>query len=170
MAQTVEVPADLQVSMISKIFEFDRAFSDRVGEEVIVGITHQKLHRPSVLAGDELLDSSRQDLPEMQGIPVRVVMIDAETLEELEDGLRHEGVDILYVTPLRSVAPGSISELAGRMGVATMTAVGGYADDGIGIGIAPRGGRLEITVNVEACETAGVEFSSQLLKLARVIP
>ena len=169
MAQTIDVPAELQVSMLSKIFEFDRAFSDRVGEEVVVGITRQRRHRPSVLSGVALLDSSRRALHDMQGIPVRVVMIETESLQELEDALRREGVDILLVTPLRVIAPESVSKVAGGMGIATVTAVSGYADDGIDIGIAAKGNRLEIAVNLEACKAAGVDFSSQLLDLARVI-
>lgn len=169
VAQNVDVPADLQVSMLSKIFQFDRAFKDRVGNEVVVGITHQRLHRPSVLSGNELLDTSHRSLKYMQGIPVRIVRIEASTFSELEDALQREAVDILFVTPLRSIAPGSIGEMAGGMGIATVTAVTGYADDGIGIGLATRGDRLEIVVNKEACEAAGVEFSSQLLKLARVV-
>ena len=50
-----------------------------------------------------------------------------------------------------------------------MTGVARYLDDGIGLGVGLRGGRLRILVNLDACRFEGADLSAEVLKLAELI-
>ena len=54
-AQDASLPAQLQVSFFTRILSFDQALSQRVEEEVVVGVLFQERYRTSFLVKDELL-------------------------------------------------------------------------------------------------------------------
>ncbi len=169
-AQDMLVSADMQLSLFVRLLPFDRNFQERVGEEAVIGILYQRTVRASVNAKNSLLAAlDEQPIPSIGATPLRVKVIEYVGVQQLPLQLLTEGVDILYVTPLRSVSLDELETLCEELQIGTLTGVPQYVDDGVAVGIGTRGGRPEIVVNLRAARAQGFDFSSQLLRLARVL-
>jgi hypothetical protein len=152
------IPANVQIALLTKIWSFDRGLS-RPGT-VTVGIVYQRLHRQSFVEKEEIVKAGSAQ----PGI--RFVAID---LDAAEDGNRFQGLDVVYFTRLRAVELSEMLVETRRRRIRTVTAVPEYVPAGVGVGIAVERDRPQILINREACRAEGADFSSQLLKLAKVI-
>lgn len=169
-AQEMALPAETQWSLFDRILAFDRTFPERLEDGLVVGVLLQERYRASINARDEFIAASR-------AIPARVlfedrvrfVSLELTSPGELRRRLEEEGVDVLYLTPVRAQDISQISELSERLGIVTLTGVPEFVEEGIGIGLGLRGGRPEILVNLGVCRSAGMNLGSELLKLATVI-
>jgi len=169
-AQEMALPVETQWSLFDRILGFDRTFQERTRDELVMGVLLQEGNRTSRNARDEFLRASRS-VPSRTLRPerIRFVSLEATSALELRRRLEEEGVDLLYVTPLRAHDISRVSQVSEDLGVVTMTGVREYVEDGIGLGLGVRGGRPEILVNLEVCRRAGMDLSSELLKLATVL-
>jgi hypothetical protein len=95
------------------------------------------------------------------------VDLDAETMA---DAFREHKFTHAYVTPLRAVDVKLIAAVARSAHVTTMTGVTHYVTRGLAIGVALRGGRPRILVNLEASRLEGADLSSELLNLVEIVP
>lgn len=169
-AQEMGLPVESQWSLFDRILAFDRTFKDRTRDQLVVGVLFQEANRASRNARNDILEASLSVPSRMlRSETIRFVSLEASTAGELRRRLEQEGVDILYVTPLRAHDIAAVSQVSGDLGVVTMTGVREYVEDGIGLGLGMRGGRPEILVNLDVCRKAGMDLSSELLKLATVL-
>jgi hypothetical protein len=168
--QEMPLPVDVQLAMFDRILTYDKAFDERVGPEVVVGVLYQQNYRASRDAKDALLVAARERAtPTLSGVPVRFVPVLLNDERSLVGVIEAVGIDVLYVTPVRAVDVADLARVNGTRHVTTITGVPAYVESGIAVGLDLRGGKPEIVVNVETCEQSGVVFSSQLLQLARRI-
>lgn len=169
-AAETPLPADLQARLLVRIYSFDRSLSRAEDLELTVGVLVQKRHRASYDAGEEMLAALR-GLPasETGGRRLRVVAIEVETPDELDEAFASEGIEVLYVTPLRAFDLERLVAVARARRVRTLTAVPELLSRGLGVGLALREDRPEILINLEAALAEGADFSSQLLSHARVL-
>ena len=103
------------------------------------------------------------------GGPYDVVRIPWENRADAESQMRDRRVRILYVAPLRSTDVRSIGEMCRSLHVPTFSGVSSYVDEGLALGVARRGGKATIVINLTAARQSGCDFSSQLLHIAEVI-
>lgn len=166
--QDMTVPLDVQVQLMARIFSFDRAMAARVKEGLTVGILYQERFRTSVNTADEV-----EDLLAGAAWPadrtVEVVRIAWENRADAERALREHHISILYVAPLRSVNLQEVGEMCCTQRVPAFTGVPEYVHEGIPLGVARRGGKAAILVNLPAARRAGADLSSQVLHIAEVI-
>lgn len=169
-AQEMVVPVQTQWSLFDRILAFDRTFADRAEDELVVAIMYQARNRVSATAREEFLAAAR-------GTPgrildqelVRFVSFEPGSSESMRRRLEAEGVDVLYLTPMRAQNAARIAAAASELRVVTLSGVPEYVDDGVGIGLGSRGGRPEILVNLEVCRSVGMDLNSELLKLATLV-
>lgn len=164
------VPVNVQIPLILKIMTFDRHFNANPGNRVIIGIIYQSNVRSSVNIKDEFVrEITRSAAKDIRGTPVTCVPLDISGEMSLAESVRQEHVRLLYVTPLRSVSLQSILAVSRVYQIPTLSAVGEYVESGLSVGLVANGPRAQILINLPASREEGIEFSSQLLKLARVI-
>lgn len=163
------VPLEIQVPLFSKILSFDRNLKSRAGSEIVMGIVFQSKFRTSLNARIRFEQVVREiGIKEINGIRVTLVPLDIyET--GLEKALTEHQVDIVYITPLRAVDIKEISELCRKQKVLSLSGVPGYCNSGLIVGVGIKGGKPEIIVNLQKAKDIGVDFRSQLLKLARIV-
>lgn len=168
-AQRMAVPVEIQVPLFSKILTFVRNLETRVGEEIVLGIVFQSRFRTSLNAKVRFEDvMSLAGIRTIKNLPVRLVSIDIyET--ELDKALEENLVDIVYLTPLRAVDVKEIGRVCSNRKVLSMTGVPEYCSSGAIIGIASKGGKPEIIINLRKAEENSIELRSQLLKIAKII-
>ena len=169
-AQEIPVPVDLQYQLFLKILDFDRNLKARVGEEIVFGIAYQKTFRESADTKDELVKAIlRSSLKEINSLPIRYVLVELKGENDLADALAKEKINILYVTPLRAFDIKAFANVCQAKQIMTLTGVPSYMDLGISIGFEVKGQSPEIVINLQSAKAEGMDFSSRLLQLARVI-
>jgi len=169
-AQEMDVPVQIQMSVLSRMLEFDRNFKAHAGEEIVIGIIYQSRFRASDKAKSQVVEALQgTDLARIAGLPVRYVLIEVENARHFRRLVTDSGVDLLYVAPLRAFTVDSITAFSREAGVLTYTGVSQYVHSGIATGLGVEGGKPKILVNRNAAEQEGAEFSSELLKLAHLV-
>lgn len=169
-AVEMEVPIEIQFPLFLKILPFDRNLKTRFGDEIVLGIVYQEKFRKSFNVKTQLenfLENLREK--KIDDVPFRYVLINLSRLSEFKAMLAREQVDIVYITPLRAIAVETLVSHCRSMGITSLTGVPAYCELGIAISIGSKGGSPLIFINLPGARSEGADFSSRLLKLARVI-
>jgi hypothetical protein len=170
MAQEMDLPVDVQWSLLDKVLVWDRAFASRTEDGTVVGVLYQSGYRPSLLARDQVLAAAdRLEDGVLARSRITLVPLDASTPQALRAELTTNKVDLLYVAPLRAYDLRRASAAAAELGVVTFTGVREFMTQGMGIGAGLRGGRREVLVNLEAARAQGMDLDAQLLGSVTVI-
>jgi hypothetical protein len=168
-AQDINVPMDVQVPIIRKVFEFDRELVGRSGEAIRIAVLYQVGNRESLKAAEDVEDAIRSMGPAIvEGLPIEFELLAWSSARELESELDHREIDVLYVMPFRAVSIAVIARIARARGIRTASAVPSYVDDHLCVAVDLVGGRPQIVINRQASTAEGSAFSAQLLKLARL--
>jgi hypothetical protein len=165
--QEMPVPVDVQTALLPKILSFERTQRGRT--DLSVGILYQAQVRTSLVCANQVAELLPRSLRTGGGSPIHCVMIDVSSESDLPQRLAEEGVNLVYVTPMRSMDIGDLGRLLQARRLLSFTGVPSYVDAGVALGVDARENRPVILVNLTATRATGVEFSSQLLKLARIV-
>lgn len=169
LAQEIAVPIDIQYPLFLKILTFDRNLKARVGAEIVIGVVYQKKFRVSFLTCEEFVTAiNTSPIKKIEKLPVKYVLIDLDSTE-ISTALSNNAVDMLYVTPLRAVEIKQIVGICHDRHLTTLTGVVDYVEQGLGIGIGIKDKKPKIIINLPASKAEGLDFSSELLKLAKII-
>ncbi len=169
-AQEGTLPAELQAALIGKILTFDRKL-DRYGNDLVLGYLYQPGNRESEQLARDLSDATRS-LPAISrgGPRLRAVLLAYTDGMPLSATLRREGIDLLYVAPMRATNVRALVAEAAAAGVLTIS---GHPDPiraGVAVGLEERARRPAITSRLGQARRAGSDFDSRLLRLADVRP
>lgn len=164
--QEIQLPADLQLTLLSRVLAFDRN-SARFGSQVVIGVLYQAENRESVARFRDLTRSLPLLAGDSHGVVFRIegLLLQGSTLPPAA-----HRVDIVYLAPLRGVDASTLIREASASGVLTATGVRDYAASGAAIGLVERDHRPTISIGLTAARAAGSDFSSQLLRLADTQP
>jgi hypothetical protein len=169
-AQEMTIPADLQYDLLIKVLTFDRNLRSRVGTEIVIGIAYQTAVRESIVAKDALLDAIRTSgASPWNDLPVRAVVIELGDPNDLAEIFGREGIDVLYIAPLRAFDVRAIIPVCNAKRVLSFTGVPEYIAAGVSVGFDIKEDRPEILVNLASARLAGADFSSKLLRLVRLV-
>ena len=167
--QEMEVPVNVQYPIFLKILSFDRALSERVDGAIVLGIVFQGKNRESLNAKNKFVNSIKNSsIKNINKIPIRHVEIDIEKVD-LNKSVTENKVNILYMTPLRAVNAESVYSFSRTKKIVTLTGVPKYVESGFAVGLELKKGKPSILINLLAAKAEGIDFSSRLLKLARVL-
>lgn len=162
------IPVDIQWALFTKILQFDRNLPERVGDEIVIGIVFQERYRNSLTVKNNLLQAASSDSL-IRNIGVRYVPIKLSPGVDFKSVIMDGDIDVLYITPLRAFDLKIITDVSRAEDLLTLTGVPEYVAKGITVGIGQRANKPLIIINKEAAKAEGVDFSSRLLKLAKVI-
>ncbi|MBM4166165.1 MAG: DUF4154 domain-containing protein [Ignavibacteria bacterium] len=168
-SQDIAVPVELQVSLFTKIVSFDRKFHERAGKEMVIGVVYQNTFRNSLVVKEQFC-SLLENISEgkISGILFRYVPIDFSEKSNLLQTVESESIDVLYICPLRTVELASIITVSQTHHALTFTGVPEYVERGISTGVGLKGNKPQILINLPASKAEGIEYTSQLLKLAKI--
>ncbi len=169
ISQRMEVPVEVQVPIFFKILTFDRNLEKRSGKKLTIGIVHQSGYKESLNAKNKFIETlNKTSIKKVKDIPVSLVPIDVDN-NDLEDFVSKNEVSALYIAPLRAYNIENIIKVSQNKKIVTMTGVIEQINSGISIGIGTKGDKPLIIINLRSAKLEGVDFSSQLLKLAKII-
>ena len=168
-AQEMPLPVETQLNVLLKTLTFDRNLKERQGERLTIGIVYHGLFNKSLQAKDELIEAFKTvRIEEIFEHTLHIVTVDLHLIG-LEEAVASQDVDILYITPLDSSQIRKISKLSRSMGVITLSGVPQYSEQGIAVTVGKKGEAAQIIINLDAARAAGANFSSQLLKMAKIV-
>ena len=168
-AQQMDVPARLQIPLLYKILSFDRNFTARAGDQVVIAIIYQSGFRASVVAREQIEDALGHTASPFGTRSLRWVAIEAGSGSTLEQALREHEADVIYVTPLRGVDLDVIADAARRSRLMTVTGIPPYVERGLSVGVGIEQERPMIIINLAAARAEGADYTAQLLRVSRVI-
>jgi hypothetical protein len=167
-ADDVAVPVPLQIDLLLKVAGYDRNLPARARGIVKTMILTKRGDSHSKNVGEQAARAlSGKDVKGMPTEIVTQVFSDGPTLTESVRGGR---VSILYATPgfgaweLLTIAR-SLSGLS----VLTSGALAHFVDTAVALGFDLVSGKPKLLVNLRRAREQGVDLSSQVLKLAKVI-
>lgn len=168
-AQDVDVPPELQLTLLARILTFDRSLVARVGDELVIGVVYQPGYPASRDFQREIEAAARETRPKAGGLPMRVVAVELTRPAQLGDALRAAHVDVALVAPLRAVDVGDVFAAARAAGSGTVGSIGAWVDRACAVGFGVERGRPRIRINLEAARAEGSDFGAELLALAEVV-
>ena len=170
-AQKMAAPAEVQVPLLFKILTFDRRLATRPpGDVMVIAVVFQTGYRASLVARNQIVDALKaMEDSTISGHPVRWVAVEWIDEEQVRLALIRERTDVVYVTPLRGVELHPLIRTARAAGMTTFTGVPLYVEQGVALSIGIVRERPQIIVNLAATRAEGSDFTSQLLRLCKVI-
>ena len=167
-AQEVDVPVSIHIPILLKVLAFDRQLRLHVPKEIVVGVAFQSGNRNSARIKDEAVLALQGARIDLEGATLRVIAIDLDG-DVWPAILAVGSVTHLYLTPLRAVSVAALVAKTREVHVLTLSGVPQYVNDGVALGVAVRGGRPRVLVNLEAARLEGADLSAELLKLAEIV-
>jgi hypothetical protein len=170
IAGEMETPIDIQIPLFLKVLTFDRNFKKRFGDEIVFGIIYQEKFRTSLNVKNQIEDYLKKPREnKIEDVPFRWVSINLGRLSGFKTTLAREKVDIIYIAPLRAIAVEKLVSICRTLGITSLTGVPEYCELGIAIGVGSKGGSPLIIINLPGARSEGADFSSRLLRLAKIV-
>uniref|UniRef100_A0A7C4YGR9 YfiR family protein n=1 Tax=candidate division WOR-3 bacterium TaxID=2052148 RepID=A0A7C4YGR9_UNCW3 len=160
-----EVPIEVQIPLYFKIFSFDRNLKQRCPDTIKIGILYDPKKNESVKNKDEFIKvfNSLKDKT-ISGIPVQLTPIsygDSELIKQ---------VDIAYLSlSLSNKELTELLNLLNNWNIPSLGLGGKSAELGVVVSLSVFEGKPQIVINLPAAKRLGIDFSSRLLSLAKVI-
>ena len=158
----MDVPANLQVALFYKIFDFDRSLTEASGQKVVIGIFYNPNNSRSSQAEEEIKENF-SELSDRKIGGKRIVIKEITAVEQVHN------VDIVYVTPGNDSSISRIIKECYRDKILGISGVEKYAEEGLAIAIELNDQKPKIVINKTGVESSGTKLSSKLLALAQII-
>lgn len=169
-AQDPPVPSDLQYTLLAKVLTYDRNLRSRAGDELVIAVVYQESFPASNAAMKAFEDAyAGSRFHAIDVMPIRIVSIALRDLDRLEKQLREKQADVVYLAPLRAVAPEAVAHAATRAGALTVTGVPEYVSQGAAVGFGLEAGRPKVLIDAVLAREQGADFSSRLLAMAELV-
>jgi hypothetical protein len=167
-ADDVAVPVPLQMDLLLKVAGYDRNLPARARGVVRLMILTKHDDSVSKNVGEQALRALSGK--EVKGMPTEIVTQRFSDGPALTERVRDGRVSILYATPgfgARELL--TIARSLSGLSVLSSGALAHFVDTAVALGFDLVSGKPKLLVNVRRAREQGVDLSSQVLKLAKVI-
>lgn len=169
-AQEIEVPAIVQFEIFSKVLTYDKSLREHEDNYLTFAILYQHDVKVSDAIHNEMLEAIKKcELKEIKNLHFRFISVDLATENDLDEIIAKSNIDVMYISPLRAFDVQTILKLSRAHGILTMTGVKEYIEAGVSVGIGLKKNHPQIIINLPQVKAEGSDFSSRLLKLAKII-
>lgn len=170
-SQEISVPINNQLQIFNKIIFSNKKFNVKEGNSIEGCIIYQKKHRLSSELKSQVLSffEENKNLKELGNIKINFHILSIENENTLDNYLGSKKVDIVIVTPLRAVDIEQLAKVTRKHKVLSFSFIPEYIESGLSVGVGSKAERPQILINLKASKEEGVDFSSQLLKLSRIV-
>ena len=83
--------------------------------------------------------------------------------------LRENKINVLYITPLRGLDVSKITSICKTASVLSISGVVEYIESDVSVILDIDDNKLKILINQKSAKSEGVDFSSRLLRIAKII-
>lgn len=167
-ADEVTVPISLQVELLRRVATYEKRFAERGDADAVVLVVVDGADAESARAAGQL-EAGIQRTGKIGGRKTKVVRHKFSTAAALRSAVDASGAAIAYLTPGLGDQVVAIAKALEGASLISVSAVGADAEAGIVLSFELAGAKPTMIVNLRQAGRQQVAFSSNLLKLARVI-
>jgi hypothetical protein len=166
-----ELPPASQALLLLRILAYDRTLPGRSGGGVVVAVAARRGDQAGEERRDQLVEALREAASTfgVAGQAVRVVGIGWQP-ERAGERLRAEQVTALVVVGALEQEAAQVAAVTRASRVLSATTSREAVAAGLSVGLVHRGRKAGILVNLAAARAEGVDFHSDLLAVAEVLP
>lgn len=165
-----QVAPDKQAVILARALAYDDNLRGRAGDSLVIAIVFKPTAGGSESAADSMVRAFKAlEGVKVQNLPLRVVKLAFGGKDALHGAVSGQGIDALYICPGLEGDQGAIRDESRRDHVLTIASREEQLTSGLSLGVFVYDGKTTITVNLPASKEEGAAFSSELLRLARVI-
>lgn len=157
------VPPPLQVAILVKILVYDRAIFSRSRD----GLTLAVIFDPDSEASTNARDAFTKAFNESPRKVGDKILIEIVELPQDELDAQAGKVDIVYIAEGADVA--KIIEVSKKHRLITFASERSAVEDGVVLGLVPRGDKPKLLINVGASVANGMELDPSVLRLAELV-
>lgn len=170
IARADAVTPDKQAVILARALAYDDNLRSRAGDSLVIAVLFKAGQGGSESAADGMVHAFKAlEGVKVQNLPFRVVKLAYSGKEALHAAVSSQGIDALYISPGLESDQGSIRDESRRDHILTIASREDQLTSGFSLGVFVFDGKTTITVNLPASKEEGAAFSSELLRLARVI-
>jgi YfiR/HmsC-like len=153
--------------ILVRALSYDANLKLRIGAEMVVAVLARRPGDPcaaNMQRGFASLGSAK-----VAGVPLRTMQLLYTAADALAGAVGQQGIDALYLCPDLEADLGAILEAARKQKVLTMGGTEELVIRGATLGVTFQEARPSLLVNLTSAKSMGAAFSSDLLRVARVI-
>lgn len=156
--------------IIARAMAYDYNLKTRAGSTITVAVLYKSGDSSSEASADRWLEALRTlESVTIQGARLKVIKLSFSGGEKLTSDGQGREVDVLLVGDGLNGDISTISKVSRAQDWLTVGTRERHTRDGLAMAVFNEGGRNVISVNLPASNAEGVNFASDLLRLARVI-
>ena len=156
IGQRVKAPIDIQMRIIPKILSLEKNLAHSDDKFFNISVLYSKEQRNS----DQVF-TSFTDAVNKFGIPIK-----NKEAKVLPFDISSKGS---FRTPLRGIDISEITKICREEGVLTFTGVEDYLENSVSVVLTLNESKLQIMINPKSSKQEGADFSSRLLRIAKLI-
>ena len=164
------VSPDKQAVILARALAYDDNLRGRAGDSLVVAVLFKAGAGGSESTADGMVRAFKAiEGVKVQNLPLRVVKLAYTGKDALHGAVTGQGIDAVYVCPGLEGDQGGIRDESRRDHIITIASREEQLNSGLSLGVFSFDGKTTITVNLPSSKDEGAAFSSELLRLARVI-
>lgn len=164
LPQEMPVPASVQGELIPKILLLNKSFANK--KQINLGIIFNKYSRGSADAMNVISEKVKSS---DVGITINPIQIELSLLNDIKVALNNYKLDAIYVAPLRGINLREIKTFCQENKIITISGTPEWTTEYFCIGFDIDNNKVKIDINIKTATEEGAEFSSHLLKIARIV-
>jgi hypothetical protein len=169
-SQQLTTPVIIHLPIMLKSLEYDRNLSNIKNSTIRIGIIYQEQFRASLNTKNQI-DSyiSTKKVLKLSEYSLEFVPINLTNLSTIQEFLQDQNIDFAYITPLRAINVEKLAQILKNNKILALTGVVEYLNHNIPFSVDVVGDNPKIVIDLKTSRLSGTNFSTNLLKLARVI-
>jgi hypothetical protein len=166
-----EAPLSYQATFLLRVLAYDRNLKNRTANAATVLLAYRDGDPASEAAKNELVAELSRLAKDRRivDLPIRVSTISYLNPDDLEIAIDRTRASALYISPGLESALGAMLPVTRRRSVLSFTGVEAWVGKGVSIGLAARGTKPVIVVNLTSSRAEGADLDSALLRTAEII-
>ncbi len=165
-----EVPPERQVLILTRALAYDDEIKNRAGDDVTVAVMAKAGNPASETMAAAMVKAFRGiGGTKVQGLGVKISQLSFSNGPTLMTTVSSQSVDVLYVCIGMEADLPAIFEVTRKRKMVSIGSREEHVQKGLALGVFPVDGKPTIVVNLPAAKAEGSAFSSDLLRLAKVI-
>ncbi len=169
-SQQLTTPVIVHLPIMLKSLEYDRNLMNKNNDVIRIGIIYQEQFRPSLNTKNQLLRYiADKNIKNLAKFKLEIIPINLSDISEFSSFVENNNIDITYITPLRAVNIDKLAQIQKSKSILSLTGVVEYLDNQIPFSVDLVGDNPKIVIDLMNSRLSGADFSTNLLKLAKVI-
>jgi hypothetical protein len=168
--QEMDAPVDVQLQLFIKILTFDRNLNVQPGDKIEFVVIYQDKYKLSKSTANSIRKEVKDaNIDNVDGVPIEWIFTDINSPKDFANEIAKYKIAVAYFTPLRAIDIKKLVSICRQYKVNTLSGVVDYLNEGIAVAVGIKADKPQIIVNLDAAKAEKSDYSSQLLKLCKIL-